>query len=253
VVGGATAVLGLGRTRAAVLAVALAALVTYAALSQRLWELPSSADAFVVGFAVLPAFTAAIWIAFPVWRTPYVYLLFGGVALVVCAFAVDYLGVDSLANVVKLAGFATLGFWLLWLFDELWWLVLVAVLIPWVDAWSVATGPTHYVTQEKPGFFDHVSVAFPLTGEASSVNVGPPDVVFFALFLAAADRFHLRVGWTWLGMTGFLSATVALVWWLADSGLPALPAIALGFLLPNVDRIWRQVAEERRAHREPAT
>ena len=124
------------------------------------------------------------------------------------------------------------------------------MLIPWVDAWSVATGPTRYVTHEQPGFFEHVSVAFPLTGEASSINMGPPDVIFFALFLAAADRFRLRVGWTWIGMTGCLALTVGLVWWLADSGLPALPAIALGFLVPNADRIWRHVQEARRARRE---
>jgi hypothetical protein len=252
-VGGAASVLTLSRTRAVALAAALALLVAYVALAERLWELPTGADAVVVGLVVLPAFTAVIWIALPLWRTPFVYLLLGGALFLACAFALDFLGADSSGNVVKLAGFATLGFWLLWLFDELWWVVLVALLIPWVDAWSVAAGPTRYVTEEKPGFFDHVSVAFPLTGEPSSINIGPPDVVFFALFLAAADRFRLRVAWTWLGMTGFLAVTVGLVWWLADSGLPALPAVSLGFVLPNADRIWRHVADTRQRGREAAT
>jgi hypothetical protein len=225
-------------------------LVAYVAIAESLWEVPSGADATIVGLLVLPAFMSTVWLALPLWRTPFVYLLFGGFSLVVCAFVLDVAGVDSLGNVVKLTGFATLGFWLLWLFDELWWVALVGCLIPWVDIWSVATGPTKYVTHEQPGFFDHVSVAFPLTGEAASVNVGPPDIVFFALFLAAADRFRLRVGWTWLAMTGFLSLTVALVWWLENGGLPALPAISLGFLLPNADRIWNHAAatwRERRA------
>jgi hypothetical protein len=44
-------------------------------------------------------------------------------------------------------------------------------------------------------------------------------------------------------MTGFLSLTVALVWWLAHSGLPALPAVALGFLVANADLVWRHVAQ----------
>ena len=248
--GGPTPVLALDRARAAALVLALGLLVAYVATAEKLWEVPSGADATIVGLLVLPAFMLTVWLALPLWRTPVVTLLFGGVALVVSAFVLDLLGVDSLGNVVKLAGFATLGFWLLWLFDELWWVALVACLIPWVDIWSVAAGPTKYVTHEQPGFFDHVSVAFPLTGEAASVNIGPPDIVFFALFLAAADRFRLRVGWTWLAMTGFLSLTVVLVWWVENGGLPALPAVSLGFLLPNADRIWihaSNVWRERRA------
>lgn len=252
-VGGATSVLALGRARAAALAAVLAALVVYVAAAEDLWELPSSADALVVAVLVLPAFLSVIWLALPLWRTPFIYLLVGGLALAGCALALDFLGLDSLGNVMKLAAFATLGFWLLSLFDELWWVVLVALLIPWVDIWSVATGPTRYVTHEQPGFFEHVSVAFPLTGEPSSINIGPPDIVFFALFLAAADRFRLRVGPTWIGMTSFLGLTVALVWWVADSGLPALPAISLGFLVPNTDLLWRHVAEVRRTRRDALT
>ena len=45
------------------------------------------------------------------------------------------------------------------------------------------------------------------------MNVGPPDILFFSLFLAAADRFHLRVAATWVGMTACLGATLALVWY----------------------------------------
>jgi hypothetical protein len=74
------------------------------------------------------------------------------------------------------------------------------------------------------------------------VNVGPPDIVFFALFLAAADRFRLRVAATWAAMTGCLAITLALVWWWDDvAGLPALPAVCLGFLAPNADLLWRDV------------
>jgi hypothetical protein len=232
------------------LAVVAAVLVAYVALAKSLPNVSSGVDVAVLGLLVLPAFVALVWLALPLWRMPFPYLLFGGLGLVVCWIALDVLGLDSLADVVKLASFALLGFWLLSLFDELWWIALVALLIPWIDAWSVATGPTRYVTHAQPGFFEHVSVAFPVTGEEASVNMGPPDVIFFALFLAAADRFRLRIGWTWLGMVAALALTILLVWWIADSGLPALPAVALGFLLPNADRIWAHVRETRRGRRE---
>jgi hypothetical protein len=112
----------------------------------------------------------------------------------------------------------------------------------------VAAGPTKYVVEEQPGVFERLAVALPGPGEDATVNIGPPDVLFFALFLAAADRFGLRVAWTWGAMTALLAATVALVWsWDDVSGLPALPAVCLGFLLANADLLWRQVRDAWRA------
>jgi hypothetical protein len=143
------------------------------------------------------------------------------------------------SNAARLACFVLVGFWFLSLFEELWWLTLVSILVPWVDVWSVFFGPTRYVTEERPGFFENISVALHVPGETSTANIGPPDIVFFALFLAAAQRFGLRTGPTWIAMTGFLSATLVLVWWADTSGLPALPAVCLGFVVPNADLLWR--------------
>ena len=246
--GGAAAVLTLGRRRAASIAFVAAALVAYVAVADGLPDVSTRTDVAVVALLVLPAFMSLVWLALPLWRLPFPILLFGGMGLVVCWIVLDVLGLDALADVAKLASFAILGFWLLSLFDELWWIALVALIIPWIDVWSVATGPTRYVTHRQPGFFEHVSVALPVTGEHGSLNVGPPDVIFFALFLAAADRFRLRVGWTWICMTAALSLTIVLVW-LTDVGLPALPADALGFLVPNADLIWRHVQSARRERR----
>ncbi|MDX6513923.1 MAG: hypothetical protein QOE36_3427, partial [Gaiellaceae bacterium] len=69
--------------------------------------------------------------------------------------------------------------------------------------------------------------------------------LFFAVFLAAAARFRLRVGWTWLAMTLSFGATVALAVWRDLNGLPALPLLSVGFLLPNVDLIWRRLRRPR--------
>jgi len=237
-VGGAATVLT-GR-RALSLAALAVGLIVYAAGAERLPGLPSGLDVLFHSAIVFPVFAATIWIALPLARAGNKTLL--GIALVsgAAALTLTFLEVDSAANVAKLAFYAIVGFWFLTLFEELWWIALVAVLVPWVDIWSVAAGPTEYVVEQRPGLFERISVAFPNPGETATVNIGPPDILFFALFLAAADRFALRVAWTWMGMTGFLAGTLMLVWsWDGIAGLPALPAVCLGFLLPNADLLWR--------------
>jgi hypothetical protein len=54
-------------------------------------------------------------------------------------------------------------------------------------------------------------------------------------------RFDLRPLATWLGLTGGLALTMILATWLDVSGLPALPALSLGFLVPNADLLWRRL------------
>jgi hypothetical protein len=65
--------------------------------------------------------------------------------------------------------------------------------------------------------------------------------LFFALFLAASARFALRPGLTWLLMSLSFGATLALAVWRDIGGLPALPLLAAGFLLPNGDLIWARL------------
>jgi hypothetical protein len=73
----------------------------------------------------------------------------------------------------------------------------------------------------------------------STAKLGLPDLLFFALFLAAADRFGLRRGLTWLAMALSFGVTLAATYWLSVDGLPALPLLAFGFLIPNADLLWR--------------
>jgi hypothetical protein len=209
-----------------------------------------SADVAIGGLIVLPATTAVIWLALPLAEVKSAHLLYAAALSGVILIAFLFLGFSSAANVGKLACFALIGFWFLSLFEQLWWVVLVAALVPWVDVWSVAAGPSHYVLEERPGIFNHVAVDFPVTGQTADINIGPPDIVFFALFLAAAARFGLRVPWTWLGMTGLLTVTLVLAWQWETLGLPALPAICLGFVLPNADLIWRHIQNAWRARQE---
>jgi hypothetical protein len=226
----------------------LLALVVYCAVAEHVTALPPHLDVAFHALVVVPTFTAAIWLALPLARARSVVLLVAAGVAALAALGLSVVDVDSASNVAKLACYGLLGFLFLTLFEELWWIALVSVLVPWVDVWSVAFGPTRYVVEEQPGFFEQISVAFPNLGDAATVLIGPPDILFFALFLASADRFRLRVRWTWLGMTALLAATLVLVaTWDDIPGLPALPAVCLGFLLPNADLLWRNVGEAWRA------
>jgi len=80
--------------------------------------------------------------------------------------------------------------------------------------------------------------------EPSTFDLGLPDFLFFAVFLAAAARWGLRTKATWAAMVLSLGATMAVAIWLDPfglGGLPALPGIALAFLLPNADLLVRSL------------
>jgi hypothetical protein len=240
-VGGAASLLT--RVRLVEIATLLTALGVFGAIAE---ELPGFSDGASVAIAaafVLPAFMATIYLALPAARARANVLLIATVVAAVAWVGLYFADAGILANLAKLTCFILFGFWFLSLFEFLWWVALVALLVPWIDIWSVATGPTKYVTEEKPAVFDSVSVELRIPGETETANIGPPDFVFFALFLAAAQKFRLRPLLTWICMTGFLSLTLVLVYVFDSSGLPALPAVCFGFLLPNADLLWRDARE----------
>ncbi len=79
----------------------------------------------------------------------------------------------------------------------------------------------------------------------SSAKLGLPDLLFFALFLGAADRFGLRRRATWAAMALSFGLTLAGTYFLDVDGLPALPLLAFAFLLANADLLWRRFRERR--------
>lgn len=234
--GGAAALLS--PRRAAALGLLLAALVAYDAGAGALPDLGYWGDVAWLALVVLPATFAVPLLALPLHRARALPLLAAGLG--VLAVLLHLAGAGSLFNVAKLLAYTLVGMWFVQPFHVLGWIVLVAALVPWVDAISVWRGPTDYIVSEEPGLFDRIAVGFRFPGEEGSANIGPPDFLFFALFLTAADMWGLRVVWTWVGMTAALSLTLVLTAWLDVSGLPALPAISLGFLAPNADLIWRR-------------
>jgi uncharacterized membrane protein YjjB (DUF3815 family) len=241
-VGRVAAVLG-GRL-AALLGVA-AGLGVYYAVHGRLWQAADWWDVAFLACVLIPACFACVWLALPLrtWRG----LLPTALAIGVLAWALHVATWHTPENFSKLAGVTLLGFWFLSYFETVTWVVLVAAIIPIVDSYSVARGPTKVIVEHHEQVFTNLSFAFPLPGEDSAANLGLPDLLFFALFLAAAARFSLRPGWTWLAMVTSFGGTIALA--LSGAlerifslgGLPALPLLSIAFLLVNADLLWRRL------------
>jgi hypothetical protein len=222
-----------------------ALLATYYAVSESLPDLTLWWEVVVLGFVIIPAVFGLVYLALPLWRARWVLpVAIGFAALAVALEIVDW---SLAASFAKLAALTLLAFWFLRYFETLSWIVIVALIIPVVDAFSVFRGPTKHIVNEKPSIFDRLSFAFPVPGETDPARLGPPDILFFALFLAAAARWNLRVGWTFVAMALSFGATLTLAVWLELRGLPALPFLSLGFLLPNADLLWRRLVPRRPA------
>ena len=222
----------------------LAVLIVYYAVAESLPNMTLWWEVAFLGVVLIPAIFGLSWLALPLWRANR--LVTGGVAFGVLAVACEVVGLDILADFSKLAALTLISFWFLGFFETVLWVALVAAIIPAVDAFSVFRGPTGHIVEERPSIFETIAFGFPVPGEAEPARLGPPDLLFFGLFLAATDRWDLRVGWTWVAMAASFGTTLALAVWLDLSGLPALPLLSLGFLIPNADLIWREIRGARR-------
>jgi hypothetical protein len=237
VVGGAAPVLS-GRRLAAFAGLATA-LALYFSLHERLPNLSLWWDVAVIGALVIPAVFATVWLLLPLRRSRRLWI--AAVVLALLAVAFEFLEWQAPASFAKLGAATFAGWILLEVFEEVSWVVTVALIIPWVDAYSVWRGPTNTIVEHHRGVFERLSFAFPAPGQESTANLGIPDILFFAVFLAAADRFGLRTRLTWLLMAASFGVTIALAVWLDLGGLPALPLLSLAFLSANADLLWRQM------------
>ncbi len=236
-VGGAAPILT--RRRLAALGVFVVLLAAYFAGHESLPNFSVWWDVAFIALLVIPACFAPVWILLPLhtWSWRWLAIL----VCVVLAVVFTIVGWEGAGSFAKLGGATFAGWLFLDFFEEASWVVVVSVIIPWVDAYSVWRGPTHTIVHHHAGVFEHLSFAFPVPGENGTANLGIPDMLFFALFLAATDRFRLRTALTWVLMTASFGATIAFAVWLDLGGLPALPLLSLAFLLANADLLWREV------------
>lgn len=231
------------RGRIAAFVVLLVAVVTWDAVAPHLEPVGLWWSIAIIAAGVLPATLGLIYLALPLWS----HRRAVGAALVVfvAAAVVTWVANAHLAsNFAKLGAYTCAGWLFLSLFEELSWVVVVAAIIPFVDALSVAAGPTKTIVNHHFHVYSGVAVAFVAPGGGAAF-LGPPDILFFALFLATAVRWRLRPGWTWLAMTAMYSLTLVLANATEVNGLPALPFLSVGFLLANCDLLWRRLRRRR--------
>ena len=202
--------------------------------STRVWL-----DVAIAALTVMPAMFGLIYAALPLRRGGNA-LIVAAVALGVLTVALELVDVEVIANLAKFAAVTLGGWWFLRFFEDVSWVVLVALIIPAVDAYSVWRGPTHTIVHHHADVFNAFSVGFTVPG-GGALHLGLPDVLFFALFLAAAARWRLRLAWTWVALTASLVLTLVLAVSTEASGLPALPLLSAGFLFPNADLLWTRL------------
>lgn len=232
--------------RVALFAVDAALLAAYYASASSLWQASTWWDVAFLSFVLIPLVFLPVLLALPLWRAPAARLFVAGLAFVGLAAILAAVGWDAAADFSKLAAVTAIGWWFLGFFERAAWVVVVAAIIPFVDAYSVWRGPTKHIVEHQQHLFSVLSFAFPIPGEHGSANLGMPDLLFFAVFLGAAARFRLRTRLTWVCMTLSFGGTLALAVYFDLRGLPALPLLSLGFLAPNADLLWREVATRRR-------
>ena len=195
-------------------------------------------DIVLVSFVVMPATLLLVLWALPLWNRRWLPVGAGVLALAAFGFAEAGWGLPE--NFAKLFAAVFAGWAFLILFERLSWVVIVACVIPLVDAVSVWRGPTHSITTHHFHVYLDVAIAF-LVPAGRAAYLGPPDVLFYALFLAAAVRWGLRVGWTWIATTFMYGITIVIANAIDVGGLPALPFLSFGFLVANADLLWVQL------------
>jgi hypothetical protein len=112
------------------------------------------------------------------------------------------------------------------------------------DLFSVFAGPTRVLVQEVSPILDGLLLVFPTFGSALGFGLGVSDFIFLALFAAASRFLDLRYAATLLGLcfAAFLAVTAGL---LLQRPLPALPFIAIAFVIVNADLIVTSLVKRR--------
>ena len=115
-------------------------------------------------------------------------------------------------------------------------ILIVVVAAIAADIFSVFAGPSGALVRANSPLLDFLLLVFPTFGSPLGFALGLSDFIFLALFAAAGRFLDLRYAATLLGVcsAAFLAVTAGL---LLGRPLPALPFIAIAFVLVNADLI----------------
>jgi len=230
------------RRRIAAFAVVGAAVGTWFVVAPHLGAAGLWPTVAIISGAVLPGTLLLALIALPLSRLRWYVLVLVALGLGLVALGCSDAGWALAENFAKLWAALFAGWAFLYLFTDVGLVVLIAAIIPIVDAISVFTpgAPTHQIVKNHISIYNDVAVAF-VGPHGAAEQLGPPDILFYALFLAAAARFRLRTGWTWIATTGLYVASFPIAVAAHANGLPALPFLSAGFLAANGDLLWRAI------------
>jgi hypothetical protein len=226
---------------------AAAGLIVWTSFSRLLPAVPMRADIMVSSLVVFSLMGVLVWGMLPLSalgrRLPLL-----AVAALPLAVLFVWLGWVPFANVAKVVAAAALGIWIAGELERLSWIVVVAAVSAVVDVVSVAAGPTKAIIGQGPVVVGYFTVAVTWAGYSYSeafTGLGISDVIFFALYLGAAQRFGLRTRWSAVAMiASFLGTVAAAMWWTA---LPALPLLSVAFLAVNADLLLAKLRAPRAA------
>jgi hypothetical protein len=211
----------------------------YFAVAPALWDLGDGDGALLVADGIgLLAIGATVVSLLPAWRARTVQLAALAAAGAAVA-ALNLAGVGALANVPEALFAAAVGLLLAAALATPAVAIAVPLFVAAIDIWSVASGPTSRLVQSGRDPVDLLSFDVPAWGGGSAGGLGLTDAVFIAMFAGWAWRFGLRRRATLAGMAAGLLAALVLSLVTGDA-IPALPLIAAGYRLPNVDRLVRR-------------
>ena len=122
----------------------------------------------------------------------------------------------------------------------------IPIFVAIVDAWSVAYGPSSTLSESGARGASELSFDLPAWGggPGTGTRLGVVDAIFLAMFSVWAARFGLRPRATAVGMVaGLMGAVVLSV--LTDRAVPALPLVAVGYWMANIDRFDQLLQRDR--------
>jgi hypothetical protein len=138
------------------------------------------------------------------------------------------------ANLARILAAACVGISLARYITSVGTVLIVAVAAIVSDIFSVFAGPTEALVRVNSPLLDFLLLVFPTFGSPLGFGLGLSDFIFIALFAAAGRFLDLRYAATLIGVctAAFLAVTAGL---LLARPLPALPFIAIAFVLVNAD------------------